>query len=131
MWPQTVEMIKWAREKLENAGDDALLLMTGKNSPMYKPTAGGNRGQYFNRRWNDLTERIQRDHPSFPTLSFNKLRKTGGNLMRHAKNGSGEITAVFHCRGEAVKTDNLIDSDGTCNASEGLLVIDLQEYGCY
>ena len=29
------------------------------------------------------------------------------------------------------KTGNLVGSDGSRNASEGLLVIDLQEYGCY
>jgi len=40
-------------------------------------------------------------------MSFCKLRKTAGNLIRD--NSDGEIAGIFLCHGQAVKTDDLAD----------------------
>jgi hypothetical protein len=40
-------------------------------------------------------------------LSFNKLRKTAGNLVRSMSHG--EVAAVFLCHGTPVKSDELLD----------------------
>jgi hypothetical protein len=110
LWSQTVEVLKWARQKRErigNAASDGLLIVNERGRPFFHQTAGGNRGQTFTRRWSDLTTRIRSDHPGFPTLSFGKLRKSAGDLVRDV--ASGEIASVFLCHGHPVKTDDLLD----------------------
>src|SRR5262249_14148893 len=47
------------------------------------------------------------ENDGFRRLSFNKLRKTAGHLMKRFSNG--EIAGVFHCRGQVVPTDDLSD----------------------
>ena len=54
-----------------------------------------------------LCGEFKRDHPDFPRLSFGKLRKTAGDLIRRF--ADGEIHAVFMCHGQPVATDNLTD----------------------
>ena len=110
LWSQTVEVVKWARrrrEELGNADPDAILVATERGTPFLKQSLGGNRSQNFNRRWSDLTTRIQRDYPNFPALSFGKLRKTAGNLVRTI--AGGEVSGIFLCHGRPVPTDDLID----------------------
>jgi hypothetical protein len=110
LWSQTVEILKWVRQKRErigNASPDSLLIVGERGRPFFHQTAGGNRGQTFNRRWSDLTTRIRADHARFPTLSFGKLRKTAGDLVRDV--ASGEIASVFLCHGHPVRTDDLLD----------------------
>ncbi len=110
LWPQTVEVLKWARQKRErlgNATPTSLLVVNERGRPFFHQTSGGNRGQTFNRRWADLTHRIQADYPDFPSLSFGKLRKTAGDLIRDV--ASGEISRVFLCHGHPVPTDDLLD----------------------
>ena len=50
--------------------------------------------------------RIQNDYPSFPSLSFGKLRKTAANLVRQV--ADGEVAGIFLCHGSPVKSDDLI-----------------------
>ena len=47
------------------------------------------------------------DYPDFRTLSFGKLRKTAGNLIKRFSDG--ETAGVFLCHGTPVKTDALSD----------------------
>ena len=110
LWKQTVDVLKWARARRENIGDarpDSLLLVSKNGKPFFRQTAGGNRAQRFSRIWSDLTKRIQADHSDFPSLSFGKLRKTAGDLVR--QNANGEIASVFLCHGRPVSTDALLD----------------------
>ena len=110
LWPQTVEVLKWARDRRErigNAGPDSVLLVTERGRPFFRQTAGGNRAQSFSRRWCDLTSRIQADYPDFPHLSFGKLRKTASSLVRRF--ASGETARTFLCHGRPVPTDDLLD----------------------
>ena len=120
LWPQTVEAIQWGRQRREAIGGasaDAPLLVTDRGTPFLKQTTGGNRSQNFNRRWADLTNRVRSDYPEFPKLSFGRLRKTAGNMVRQI--ADGEIAGVFLCHGRPVKTDDLIDlyTDRPCNRS--------------
>ena len=110
LWPQTIEAIQWGRQRREEIGGasaDAPLLVTDRGTPFLKQTTGGNRGQNFNRRWADLTKRVRSDYPKFPNLSFGKLRKTAGNMVRQI--ADGEMAGVFLCHGRPVKSDDLID----------------------
>jgi len=110
LWKQTVDVIRWGRERREKLGDatsSAILLVTTRGTPMFNQTESGNRGQSFNRRWSSLTQRIQKDYHGFPNFSFGKLRKTAGNLVRQVS--GGEVAGVFLCHGSPVKSDDLID----------------------
>lgn len=110
LWPQTVQAIQWGRERREAIGGasaDSPLLVTDRGTAFLKQTTGGNRSQNFNRRWTDLTTRVRKDFPKFPKLSFGKLRKTAGNMVRQI--ADGEIAGVFLCHGRPVKNDDLID----------------------
>jgi DNA-directed RNA polymerase specialized sigma24 family protein len=110
LFPQTVEAMQWVlerRRKHPNFDAEAVLLLNDRGETYNRPTKGNHRNQQIPSRFADLLRRIRRDHPDFPTLSFGKLRKTAGDLIRRF--ADGEIHAVFMCHGQPVATDNLTD----------------------
>jgi hypothetical protein len=110
LFPQTVEAMQWVlerRRKHPNFHPEAVLLLNDRGEPYDRPTKGNHRNQQIPNRFVDLLGRIRRDHPDFPRLSFGKLRKSAGDLIRRF--ADGEIHAVFMCHGQPVATDNLSD----------------------
>ncbi len=110
LFPQTVEAMQWTlnrRNKQANPAVDSPLLLNEKGEPYDKPTTSGNRNQQIPNRFADLVGRIRMDQDDFRVLSFGKLRKTAGDLIRRFSDG--EIHAVFMCHGQAVVTDELAD----------------------
>jgi len=111
LWPQTVEGLQWAvarRQKIGNATSDAVLLVSEQGEPLFHDTESGNVGRRIQNLWyGGLLRRVCKDHPSFRTLSFGKLRKTAGNLVRRFSDG--ETQGVFLCHGQPVKSDELSD----------------------
>ena len=111
LFPQTVEAMQWAlnrRNKQPKPISDAPLLLNEKDAQPYdRPTEGGNRNQGIPNRFADLIRRIKIDHQDFRPLSFGKLRKTAGDLIRRLSDG--EIFGVFMCHGQPVATDDLAD----------------------
>jgi hypothetical protein len=110
LFPQTVEAMQWVlerRRKHPNFHAEAVLLLNDKGETYNRRTKGDYRNQQIPNRFADLLRRIRRDHPDFPRLSFGKLRKTAGDLIRRF--AGGEIHAVFMCHGQPVATDNLTD----------------------
>ena len=83
------------------------LLVNGNGLRYDTRTKGNNVNPHIQDAWYSLTKKIQADHPAFRPLSFNKLRKTAGNLMRAESHG--EIAAVFLSHGRPVKSDELLD----------------------
>ncbi len=83
------------------------VFVTGTGTPLADQTSGGNRAQIIPNAWNALTSRIRADHPDFPRLSFNKLRKTAINGIRDVS--TGEIAGIFASHGQAVASDALIE----------------------
>ena len=81
--------------------------MNDHAEPYDKPTKSGNRNQQIPNRWADLIRRIRVDYKEFPELSFGKLRKTAGDLIRRF--GDGEIHGIFMCHGQPVASDDLTD----------------------
>jgi hypothetical protein len=106
LWDATIAGIHWYLARRPQSDDPALIL-TEKGKPLTAPTAGNNRNQRVQNVWKRLRDRITKDHPRFPALSFNKLRKTAGDMVKRASDG--EIAAVFLCHGQTVKTDDLAD----------------------
>lgn len=111
LWPQTVEGLQWAiarRQRIGNATPDAMLLVSEHGESLFHDTESGNAGRRIQNLWyGGLLRRVRKDHPQFRTLSFGKLRKTAGNLIRRFSDG--ETQGVFLCHGQPVKTDDLSD----------------------
>lgn len=110
LWPQTTEAIEWSRARTEQilgrplTSTDPLIVRTNGERLVKVIGKSGNRSNKAANAWDHLAKRIQKDYPDFPTLSFGKLRKTGGNLVKQFTDG--EIVAVYHQRASAVKTDD-------------------------
>lgn len=110
LFPATVQAMQWALERRrEHPRFEAEqpLLLNSRGEPYDKITKGGHRNQQIPNRWGDLTGRIQAKHSDFPKLSFGKLRKTAGDLIRRF--ADGEVAGVFLAHGQAVKSDDLSD----------------------
>ena len=110
LFRQTVQGIQWAidlRQTRPNFRPDAALFVNENGNPYDTPTASGNRNQQIPNSFGRLLRRIRRNGHEIRGLSFGKLRKTAGDLIRRHSNG--EISAVFLCHGKAVKSDALAD----------------------
>ena len=102
LWPITRDLLAKVKPS-----QTPWLLVTETGKQLIEPTKSNYRGNYIPNRWTALLRRIQKDHPDFRALSFNKLRKTASNLIRECSDG--EIAGIFLCHGQAVKTDDLAD----------------------
>lgn len=112
LWPITVQAIEWwlrERDQIEVAEGVTVLLVNRSGRAYDTPTARNDRNVQIPNLWRGLTDTIRKDeaHKAFRVLSFGKLRKTAGNLIRHA--GGGEVAGVFLCHGTPVKSDGLLD----------------------
>lgn len=110
LWPETIRAVEWwlrQRAAITIADGVTTLLATKKGHRYDTPTKGNHTNFQIPNSWFQLTKRIHHDNASFRQLSFNKLRKTAGNLIR--SESSGEIAGVFLCHGTPVKTDGLLD----------------------
>jgi uncharacterized protein YerC len=106
LWDMTERgLCWWAGQRPQTA--ETALVVTKSGKTLSAPTKGNNRNGRIPSAWAGLTKRIRKDLPSFPRLSFNKLRKTAGNLIRQA--AGGEVAGVFLCHGQPVKTDDLAE----------------------
>ncbi len=112
LWDHTVKAMDWLiarRKRLGEATNNSLLLVTANRHPFYRLTGGGNRNQRFAAMWASLTGRVRKDKDKqdFRQLSFGKLRKTGGNMIRRL--AGGEIHSIYICHGAPVKMDDLAE----------------------
>ena len=58
-------------------------------------------------RLGNLIRRVRNSGEEIRSLSFGKLRKTAGNLIRQF--ADGEVAGVFLSHGQPVRTDDLLD----------------------
>ena len=113
LFPQTVAAVEWAlarRQQHPSFSAEARLLVNSHGQPLDKPTAGGNPNQQIPNRFAALIRRIQKtdEGKDFVRRPFKMLRKTAGDLIR--RHSDGEVAAVFHCRGQAVRIDDVADA---------------------
>lgn len=106
LWDQTVAAIDWYLTQRPRT-DVQNLIVDGKGKAISDQTSGGNRAQEIPNAWAALTRRIRADHPDFPKLSFNKLRKTAQDNIRDI--AGGEVCGIFAAHGKAVPSDELLD----------------------
>ena len=97
LWPQTVVGL---RHQLRHVQGKRLFARKD-GRPLTAQTKSGTRGKAIANAWHRLTVRVRKSHPEVQELSFNKLRKTAGNMIRHI--AGGEIFGVFTCHGQPVQ----------------------------
>jgi hypothetical protein len=103
LWPQSIVALEWFTTCGGAAAhsDAREYVMVTEEGRLYDRTRLAN-------IWNRLLDRVQKDHPDFRRLSFKRLRKTGGQLVR--QRSDGEIAGVFICHGRPVLSDDLSDA---------------------
>jgi hypothetical protein len=113
LWPQTVEVIRWAIQRRDRIVQEKglkyrNLLITKNGALFYRLTSGSkNRSQIFGNKWNSLISRVQKNEDGFPYFPFSSLRDTASDLVRQL--AGGEASATFLMHGQPVKEDDLID----------------------
>ncbi len=123
LWPETVAALEWAirrrhqqlivtrgpdRGRNISPQADSILLLSEDGTTLVKQTESGNTSSRIANIWNSgLIARVVKDNSEFPTLSFGKLRKTAGDLVRRF--ADGEVSSIFLCHGTPVQSDSLLD----------------------
>lgn len=105
LWPETVAGLQWFLSQRPKTGSGKVFV-TKNGRPYYEQTKSGNPNQNITNAWAKLLKRLKKDqaNDAFPMLSFNKLRKTSGSMIRRKFNG--EIMRIHHARGQSVETDD-------------------------
>ncbi len=110
LFDHTVEGLKWAlrqRQKQTGFCQEARLLLNANGHPYDQPTKSGNPNRQIPNSFARLLNRIEEEKHAISRLPFKTLRKTGGDLVKRFSDG--EVKAVYHCRGQAVGSDDLDD----------------------
>ena len=113
LWPQTVQVLKWAIERRDRITKQKPvpyenLLITEKGTLFHRMTSGEkNQSQIFNNKWRALNKRIKKDFPEFEYFSFKTLRESASDLVRQV--GGGEVAGVFLMHGDPVPQDKLLE----------------------
>lgn len=86
LWPQTKDGLEWvlAERLAVRAGRPEhadVVFVTGRGKPLWHATKKGSVSAGVSNVWYRLIRRVQKDHPEFPSYSFNKLRKTSATRI--------------------------------------------------
>lgn len=85
LWDVTQKGIVWMQQLHHE--DVPTVIVTKDGKPVEYLTEGSNRSAKLANAWAGLTKRAKKDHESFRELSFNKLRKTAGDMIRDIAGG--------------------------------------------
>jgi hypothetical protein len=118
---EIVQAVEWLLARRGDT-DQRALLLTETGRPLSEPTAGNNRNNKIPNAWGKLLGRIRKDRSEFRKLSFNKLRKTAGNLVRQF--ADGETAFVFLSHGTPCKAGDLLDLYTNKNFNKVFLALD-------
>lgn len=89
LWPETVEVAKWAIARAEELGAE-LVFVSDKGTPIWS-SGSRNPASAFRNRWNQLLDFVD-DYP-VPRLPFGTLRKQMADLL-HREQGS-DVAETF------------------------------------
>ena len=106
LWPETEAALSWYLSHRPETTETALLVRRNGRA-LCARTKTGNRSGAIANEWTKLLDRVEVDQPGFRRLSYNKLRKTGADLVRQV--AGGEIAAIYLCHGNSVQGDTLAD----------------------
>ena len=109
LWPETIEALRWELQrrdelpKTEKSKDIFFLSETG-GDPLWKKSKAGNYNNGVAKRWADLMKRVRKDHPTFHSYSFGKIRKTAA--IRVIELADAEAASMILAHG--IPTDDKI-----------------------
>ena len=86
LWPETRAGLEWVlaeRRALRSARpeDADVVFVTDRGRPLWHATKKGHVSDGVSNVWYRLIRRVQKDHPEFPSYSFNKLRKSSATRI--------------------------------------------------
>jgi integrase len=86
LWPQTRVGLEWILDqrghvKASRPDDQDIVFLTERGKPIWHGTKKGHVSDGVSNIWYRLTRRVLKDHPEFPSYSFNKLRKTSATRI--------------------------------------------------
>jgi hypothetical protein len=96
--------LRWYLARRPATAETALLVSTNRKA-LTARSKNGSTPNNIRAEMVATLRKAEKVSPGFRRLSFNKFRKTAGNLIKAASDG--ETMAVFHSRGHTVRTDTL------------------------
>jgi integrase len=103
LWDVTVAGIRWYLGTVRPQSDSPFLFLTRDGRRFDALTKGNNRSQHIPNQWGRVLVRVRKDKPEFRKLSFNKLRKTSSNWVRHR--WGKEVADAFLADGKRERVD--------------------------
>lgn len=86
LWQQTRDGLVWLLARRVHvrpvkAEDQDIVFVTERGKPIWHGTEKGHVSDGVSNIWYRLIRRVRKDHPEFPSYSFNKLRKTSATRV--------------------------------------------------
>ena len=85
LWSQTRDGLEWMLSERQHIGvaraDQDIVFLTTRGKPLWHNTIQGSVSDGVSNIWYRLIRRVRKDHPEFPSYSFNKLRKTSATRV--------------------------------------------------
>ncbi len=125
LWPEVVQMVRWAIKRSEGLGTKLLFVWeTGK--PMYDEESANPQAGFAN-HWNRLLDRVKKSQAAFQRLPLGSLRDTLPDVLRQRY--TDDIASLCLAHGSPSKADNLLE----CYANKpfGRLHTAIRELGAF
>ena len=106
LWPETVEMTRWAIERATKCGENLLFVWEKTGKPMYDESLANPQAAFAN-IWSRLLRRVLKSDPDFPKLPFGTLRDTLPDVLR--RDISDDLASLCLAHGSPSKADNLLE----------------------
>lgn len=110
LWPATVAGLTWTLEKRQGQPEPSqeyadIVFITERGKPLWHHTKKGNTSNGVSNVWDRLIKRIQKEQPTFPSYSFNKLRKTAATRILGLANAEVASMILAH---KTISEDELL-----------------------
>jgi hypothetical protein len=109
LWPETADMLRWARKRSESLGTDLVFVRTS-GQRMYDESSNNPQSPFAN-LWKRLLNRVKKhEGEKFRWLPFGTLRDTLPDMLRHRY--GDELASLCLAHGTPSGADSLLDCYG-------------------
>ena len=110
LWKQTRDGLVWVLSqrkivKTERSDEQDIVFLTERGKPIWHPTEKGHVTDGMSNIWYRLVRRVRKDHPEFPSYSFNKLRKTSATRILEIADAETASMILAH---KTISEDDLL-----------------------
>jgi Phage integrase family len=110
LWKQTRDGLIWVLSqrkvvKTESSDEQDIVFLTQRGKPIWHPTNKGHVTDGMSNIWYRLVRRVRKDHPEFPSYSFNKLRKTSATRILEIADAETASMILAH---KTISEDDLL-----------------------